>query len=331
MNPLENVTVIVPTLNANGALLQDHVVGLNRWVANARAVIVVDSESTDGTVEYILENLEHPQINFFERPKGLYRAWNYAIEKVETEYLYIATVGDVIEPDGVRCLVELLESHNGDIAISPPRYLLEDGGERSNFQWPVDLAVERLGDGRSRLLDPKFVSTIHTLEFPATLAGSAASNLYRTDYLQKHPFPLKYGNQGDSAWAVRASVEARWCLYPKPLAGLVFHPRQSQAGSSRKALSSRRALFENLLVTIKVDSRWKEWVQGSPLRNFLEALSAEAEARTVWLELRSRRWPWFLSGKAWSAQRVRKHSAALCAERKREALDWFIARFGSSN
>lgn len=37
MTPLENVIVIVPTLNANGALLQDHVVGLNRWVANARA------------------------------------------------------------------------------------------------------------------------------------------------------------------------------------------------------------------------------------------------------------------------------------------------------
>jgi glycosyltransferase involved in cell wall biosynthesis len=331
MSALEKVSVVLPTLNANGALLQAHVSGLNSWIADIHAVFVVDSGSTDGTVDYIREYLKHPRVHFFERPKGLYQAWNFAVQQVKTEYTYIATVGDVIDPDGVGCLIELLERHRGDIAISPPSYLAEDGSERSNFRWPVDTVVELLGDASPSVLDPELVCALHSTEFPATLAGSAASNLYRTDYLQRNPFPLEFGNQGDSAWAVRASAEARWCLYPKRLAGLVFHARQSPSVGSKKAGSPRRALLENLNASIQADAGWRQLVDESPLSALQAALSDQAAAKERWSELRTQSCPWFLSARGWVAQRARKRSAAICAERKREALDWFKARFGPAN
>ena len=46
---LEDVSVILPTFNANGQLLELHIDGLNRLVSQAIVVFVVDCQSNYGT------------------------------------------------------------------------------------------------------------------------------------------------------------------------------------------------------------------------------------------------------------------------------------------
>src|SRR5579871_4067780 len=97
--------VVIPVKNSRPAL-PDHVAGLREWLAEAEQVVVVDSESTDGTVEYLREHLQHPRLTFTSHPPGLYASWNHGIAQIQSRYVYLATAGDTITRKGLGRLVE---------------------------------------------------------------------------------------------------------------------------------------------------------------------------------------------------------------------------------
>jgi hypothetical protein len=53
---------------------------------------------------------------------------------------------------------------------------------------------------------------------PHGLLGSSASNLYRTAFLQKHPFPTDFGHCGDTAWGVSVAPIAKVAFTPRSCA-----------------------------------------------------------------------------------------------------------------
>ncbi len=98
------ISVVVPTLNVM-PMLPEHVAGMQGWLDLVEEVVVVDSESTDGTCDYIEQHIGRSfgegRLRFFSRPRGLYQAWNYGIDQVRAPYTYISTVGDTISREGI--------------------------------------------------------------------------------------------------------------------------------------------------------------------------------------------------------------------------------------
>ena len=89
------VSVLVPTRNA-APLLAEHLAAMRAWTDAVAEIVVVDSQSTDGTVEMIRAGLKHPRIKVLQHPPGLYQSWNFGIGQLESELCYISTVGKAL-------------------------------------------------------------------------------------------------------------------------------------------------------------------------------------------------------------------------------------------
>jgi glycosyltransferase involved in cell wall biosynthesis len=210
------------------AYLPRHVDAIAQWTDLAEQIVVVDSESKDGTPEYIRSHLRHPRLQIFSRPRGLYQAWNFGIAQIQSKYTYVATVGDSATREGIQHLVSVAESLNGDVVISPPEFFDADGKPMLEFCWPVHRFLQR-----SKLTEPRLlrrdevVMAAFSSGFESFL-GSSASNLYRTETLQKAPFPCDFGNMGDTIWGILNCAAINVAVTPKPCAAFVFHPKEHE-------------------------------------------------------------------------------------------------------
>src|SRR5437667_48674 len=79
------------------AYLPRHLESMKEWLPLVEEVVVVDSESTDGTVEFLKKHLGPQSPRFFTHPPGLYQSWNFSEQPLsdplcKTRYI----------PDGFR-------------------------------------------------------------------------------------------------------------------------------------------------------------------------------------------------------------------------------------
>src|SRR5438128_8526940 len=183
--------VVIPTKNSM-PYLQRHVEGLHGWLDLAQEVVVVDSLSSDGTLEYLQQHLKHPQVTYLAHPPGLYASWNHGIAQTTAKYVFIATTGDVIRRAGITHLVETAEALNCDVVISKPEFQ-DQQGRTVEVTWPIDDIIASL-----QLTAPRRLHRLEAVTFAVTHAsgamlGSCASNLFRTSVLRRFPFPDNFG------------------------------------------------------------------------------------------------------------------------------------------
>jgi glycosyltransferase involved in cell wall biosynthesis len=198
------VTVIIPTLNCKKKLLR-HLDAIENWLPHVAEIIAVDSQSNDGTLELLNERLSPYNGKIISTCPGLYQAWNLAISKATQKYIYISTIGDIITKEGLNELYSGISSFHLDVLISPPRIVLEDGVSEANIKWPVHYIHPYIDFDNKTLRELDSRTLIEGVIFflPATIIGSSASNIYRTEILQKKPFPIDCGTVGDSVWALK--------------------------------------------------------------------------------------------------------------------------------
>ncbi len=221
------VSIIIPTLNCRNQVEQ-HVAALKRWYHEAEEVIVVDSESEDGTGDWLRENVDHPRVRHFSRPRGLYAAWNFAVSQCSSRYVYFATVGDEICPDGVKRLCDAAEMNDVDLVISPPKIVDERGEPLVDRRWPIHRLLDLLTPaGPFRLNDWQKFALANAFDIQGLL-GSSASNLYRREMLKANPFPEDFGHAGDTMWGRLHSSRIPIAVYPETVA-LFIVDCQSQA------------------------------------------------------------------------------------------------------
>ena len=70
--PKQSITLSAARAMIDAAMSHAETLGLQE-------VIVVDSFSTDGTIELIKAELRHPQLKIMAHPPGLYQSWNHGI------------------------------------------------------------------------------------------------------------------------------------------------------------------------------------------------------------------------------------------------------------
>lgn len=206
------VSVLIPVRNCV-ADLPGHVEALSRWIDRVAEVLVVDSESSDGTPEFLRERLgHHPGFRLVDHPPGLYESWNFGISQATQKYLNFATVGDGFLAGQIDKIVATAERFAADVVVSAPTFVSDESTKGK--AWPIHEFLEVKGYEEAQLLSASEMLCWAMMHLPGTLLGSSASNLYRSAFLQQHPFPLGYGHACDSAWAIENSFRARWVIDP---------------------------------------------------------------------------------------------------------------------
>lgn len=304
------ISILIPTRNC-AALVPEHLQSLRDWMDLAEEVVVVDSDSRDGTVELLRSGLAHPRVRFLNHPPGLYQSWNFGIQNAGAKYIYIATVGDGISRGGIGHLFDVAERFQSDVVISKPDFVSAGGQALPGQRWPVDVILRRLRIDRPRLL-----STAEQFLFMATnlwgsILGSSASNLYRADCLKQRPFPTEYGTTGDSGWSILNIFEVKIAITPERFSTFRFHEKSYAPEDYHiealllklfrlvQCVVARQRTGNFAARRILDEVRWTELESALELVPFWQAKLEH---------YRKERLPWFLNPRAWQARAARNQA-----------------------
>jgi hypothetical protein len=221
------ISVVLPTFNCR-PLMARHLDCMEEWLDLAHEVIVVDSRSTDGTLELIRRRLRHPNLRIIERDRGLYASWNEGIAATTGDWIYVSTAGDTIERGQLIRLRDCGEASQADVVISPCAFVDEAGQILPAKARRNPRIHEEMGGRGPSLLPPPVV---RHLAFRSAgthaLLGSCASDLFRGGFLRARPFPLDYGTHGDTAWTLRHAHEMRLCVVPEVGSTFCIHAKET--------------------------------------------------------------------------------------------------------
>jgi hypothetical protein len=227
MSKHPTISVVMPTYHCR-ALLDAHLRAMRGWLDLATEVIVVDSRSTDGTLEFLRAELQHPGLRIIERDRGLYQSWNEGIAATTGDWVYISTAGDTLTREQLEHLREVGERLAADVVVSPPDFVHEDGRPHRDLGWPPAQLLQAFGRGRPFAIHPAATQCLAFQNCPNALLGSSASNLYRGAHLRARPFPTEYGVVGDTAWIMRYAHETRLALTPRRGSTFCIHEKESK-------------------------------------------------------------------------------------------------------
>ena len=318
--------VIIPTRNSM-SLLPGHLARLSAWIHEAREVVCVDSFSTDGTLALLKAGLKHPRLKILSHPPGLYPSWNFGIQQITSSYVYIATVGDVIRPDGLRHLIETAQRFQSELVLSPPRFRSTRGQVLESKQWTIHQYLEALRITAPRPLPRSHLFISSVFAGTSGMMGSSASNLYEATLLQRHPFPADFAHIGDTAWGVQNALRVRSAITPEPCADFVIHPnegrfrRDKQAELEEKLLTAAREVLRDAVTTGAIPPGAED------LMGIFDKYEIHHRQEQAWDDAYYRRrkstFPWFFDPSAWKARATRDRHSQIVENLWLQTLDRF--------
>ena len=314
--------VVLPTKNSR-RYLESHLTTLNTWLDLVEEVVVVDSFSSDGTVEFLRGRLEHAHVQYLSHPPGLYASWNHGIARIQSRFTLIATAGDELTRAGVKHLYQTARDLDCDVIISKPAFKDEAGSLRPDVSWPIDDIIATLGIRTPRKLTRLEAVAFAVAHATGALLGSSASNLFRTGVLKRFPFPTDFGVAGDGAWGLMHAGEVSWGIVPERFSSFLIHPSNA-SDKERKDYSQARRPDEILREAMRA---WRraglindEELKRLAWENFLSTLAAYLDAKAAFDQDRRASFPWVLNPRAWSHRQLRARAFKRLHHLKRQAL-----------
>lgn len=217
---LRSITVIIPTRNCLSQVLEGLPV-MEEWLPFVGEVIVVDSQSSDGTREALRRRVTGAHVRFIDHPPGLYASWNAGIKAATKEFIHISTAGDTISASDLEALVQAADAHSVDVVCAPPHFYDQAGRPVEGPRWPVhELAGRRL-EGLELL-----AAAMNWCQVPLkhmSWLGSSASNLYRRSVFNTREFPLDVGHSGDMMFGLRHAPELSAVFLKEKRGRFVLH------------------------------------------------------------------------------------------------------------
>jgi len=274
-----SISVVLPTYNCRD-LLVPHLRSMQDWLDLADEVIVVDSRSTDGTLDLIRSELRHPRPRIIERDRGLYQSWNEGIAATTGDWVYISTAGDLITRNLLLHLREVGEALGASVVVSAPDFAHEDGRPHRDLGWPPTKLLAAFGQGHPFVMQPAATQFLAFQNCPNAILGSSASNLYRGPHLRARPFPTEYGVVGDTAWIMRYGHETRLALTPRRGSTFCIHEKESQLTPEQCVELHRRLIGRE-------SAQLRETTQLCPrLANLLAEQEQPFQTKRLWAERR---------------------------------------------
>lgn len=242
---MSTITVVVPVFEC-AKRFAGHLATVRALHQAGMELVWVVTASRDGSDW--LARQAHAELGgkLLEVPPGLYEAWNAGIREVTTEHVYISTVGEEISPAELEEVRLLLDSRRADVCFTPPKLPPAGGARRQLLRWPIFRFQPELKQREGNILSPFFIAKIQAAAGIFSLLGSCASCLFRTAYLQHHPFPSGYHHYGDSAWVYQNYATARMVYRGEPIAGFAVHGPSGRTIGPRDVERLRRIILRDL-------------------------------------------------------------------------------------
>lgn len=315
------LSVLIPTLNCNH-LLPSHIDSMRQWIDLANEIIIVDSNSNDGTCERLIQSLAAYNARVYTHPRGLYQSWNYGIGHARSKWLYISTVGDTITRDLLLHLLEIAEKGNCDAVLSKPDFVDQDDRKIEPPHWAIHDILSLLPSDRPYILSHSaalFFTLLNTRK--SSILGSAASNIFKTSHLKLHPFPCDWGTCGDGVWGIQNVLQSTIAF--THATGSTFKIHEKSYDPSEYYISN---LIENihqlgmeLLETLNAAAAVETLGIGDiiALRSDLDTTYADLK------RIRAEKWPWLLHASAWrtrSAFKRKRHRLLKMLEQSTTAI-----------
>ena len=311
--------MVLPTYNCV-TLMKRHLDAMGKWADLAEEIVVVDSRSTDGTLDLIRERLRHPNLRIIERDRGLYESWNEGIAATKGDWVYVSTAGDTIERAHLLHLLDLGERTAADVVISPPRFVDDDGDPIPDLRWPPHEIVAKHGAGAPFVLSQQAAACLAFLHCPSCILGSSASNLYRGDALRARPFPADFRGAGDTVWMMRNALTLRVCLTPRDGSAFCVHPKNDklsrpEAEAFMLQFFNEKAALARRISDADAGQEWSALAEEAEL--YAHTRTLHQRRRAEWSSAGSNplalgRWIWLTMSYGW-------HRARL-SHRRREIL-----------
>ncbi len=221
------ISVIIPTFNCR-AKLERHLEDSKEWLPYVEEIIAIDSKSRDGTKELLEERLKPLGAKIISTDPGLYEAWNLAASSATQPYIYYSTICDIINKQGLIDLTSVMIEKDLDVIISPPSIVSIKGEIIQEIMWPIHYAVKYLNFENGIVLLNEFEKDLMTsCFFPASIIGSSASNIYRSEVIKNNPFPTDVGMIGDVFWALRNFQKMNVGIFNEKLATFCWDGNRS--------------------------------------------------------------------------------------------------------
>ena len=312
----KSLSVLIPTRDCM-ALLPGHVRTMVPWLDLAEEIIVVDSESSDGTVEFLRKELSGYPVRFHAHPRGLYQSWNEGIGRAQGKWLYISTVGDSITRELLLHLHQVATAGECDVVLGCPEFLDENDQALPCLDWAViEIASTLASEGPCVVSGAAALFYALRHLYTSALLGSCASNLYRTAHLKKYPFPTDYGIAGDAAWSLLHAFKTRFGCTAHPGSTFRLHAKAYDA-SEYHIDSLEHKLWRTGIATHGERAHLDE-VKSLRIPEMLSLVNnfVGLSARLKHLRQASRS-PWYLHGDIWQARSA--------FHQNRRALDALVA------
>lgn len=295
MPALGRVSVVVPTRNCLEQVKRG-MPAMKSWLPQVGEVIVVDSESSDGTREFLSSELTGPHVRFIDHPPGLYASWNAGLQATTCEFVHISTAGDTISAEDLAALVAAALASQAAVVSAVPRFFDEAGNAVPGPRWPIHAVLDR-HPGQDQVVLERAALLAVAMEFcqvPVShhsWLGSSASNLYRRAIFDTFRFPTHGGHSGDMLFGLLHAASLRAAFLREPRGQFVLHPSPGSqadlfAGYGTvyaQAYEQGRAHLTQLLKTVLSGGPMGELtscLQPSVEPSFWKALGFDAEAIT---------------------------------------------------
>jgi len=274
------LSVVIPIYNCRH-LLESGMSAMAEWIDLAHEVFVVDSRSTDGSLNFLRENIKHNRVTFIQRERGLYESWNAGIANTSGRWIYISTAGDTIQKVHLQHLIEVGERLDADVVLSEPTFVGDNNQLAPQMLWPVGKLLKSLKISSPVLLDSEMAQYFAFRFCPSALLGSSASNLYRGDHLRLRPFPSTFGGAGDAGWIMEVAHESRLSITPR--VGSVFR-LHAKEGSDFVPPNLFRMMIEQGYANLRMKGSI-----GRPLRTFEREARLDIYCNSLWTKRRNAR------------------------------------------
>ena len=114
---MKKVTVIIP--NYNGMkFMKDCLDSLYKQSVDYFDIIVVDNASTDGSIEFVMDNYKDITVKKLDQNYGFCHAVNVGIGMTKTEYIILLNNDTKADPDFVKALFETIDAHKDTFAVA---------------------------------------------------------------------------------------------------------------------------------------------------------------------------------------------------------------------
>ena len=316
------IGVVLPTRNS-AAYLPRHLESMRSWADLVQEIVVVDSFSTDGTLELLKTGLNHEKVTVVTHPPGLYQSWNHGIAKITAPYVYISTVGDTVTREGLQRFCQTAQKLDCDVVLSKPNFFFPTGNRLRDIHWPIDEIITNLSIKRPRRLKKTEALLFAMTSIGGAMTGSCASDLFRTKALQQYPFPTEFGVAGDGAWGIKYAAYVSWAVEPGRFSTFLKHPR-SLSETDRK--SGEQSIAWEELARQAVESAKRDGVLSPEdcadlkIEELMQELAEYQKQKKAFDGWRRGAFPWILNPAAWRRRVRRNRAARRLREIKAESL-----------